>query len=36
MYYNLNDNGGFLSPRSIAESYNMSVAKENDELKKTT
>ena len=34
MYYNLNDNGGFLSPRSIIESYNMSVAKENDELKK--
>lgn len=34
MNYNLNDNGGFLSPRSIVESYNMSVAKENDELKK--
>lgn len=34
MYYNLNDNGGFLSPRSITESYNMTVAKENDELKK--
>ena len=34
MYYNLNDNGGFLSPRSITESYNMMVAKENDELKK--
>lgn len=34
MNYNLNDNGGFLSPRSITESYNMTVAKENDELKK--